>query len=705
MTPHRAPPLTRRQLLAGAGAGLTVALLPGCTLPVIPRRPAPDAEAARGWVRHAGGQFTLFLPRAEMGQGILATLGAIACTELGIPPGQLALRLPSTDDIARVRATVGSDSVKDFALPLAQACATLRDALAAGQRSGRLEPDARPAATLRSFRPGTGGAGQAPPLAQGPDIVQGQPLFVADVRRPGQLFGRVLRAPGSPERASRLLRADEAAARSVPGCVALVRHAALQLGQAEGIGIVARTPGALDRIATALAPQWQLDGPAFTQADLDRALDIDARQAGGGRRQHQVQRGAVAADGGWDLDLRFDIPLAAHGAIQPRAAVAEPLAGGGLQLWVGTQDVFYQRDVVCRRLGLDAERVTVHGQRVGGAFGGKTLCTVELEAAVLALAVAAPVKLQWSRAQELQFGFHRPPSSHRVRARLQGGRLQQWWHAFASSHILFTNAVLPPWLQQATDLIGDDGVARGASLPYRVPVVHTEFDLVRLPVFTGPWRGLGAGPNGFVTESAIDEAARATGTDPLAFRLQHLDAADAAQARLARVLQRVAAAASWGGPATPAGAGQRTGRGLAAGVYKGSSWCAVVADVAVDPASGAIRATRLWCAHDCGQVFNPDQVRAQCEGNLVWGLGMLLLDALPVADGGVAAASFAEAPLLRIGALPRLEVVLVDHGEPPGGAGETVIVAATAALANAVRAASGHRITRLPAAAVPVAAS
>lgn len=701
--------MKRRDFLAAAGASLTVTFLPGCTLPVIPKRPAPDADAACGWVRHAAGRYTLFLPRVEMGQGILTALGAIACEELGVPPKQLDLRLPSTDDIARVRATVGSDSVKDFALPLAQACATLRDALAAGHQAGRIGAAARPASTLRAFRQGGRWVGQSVPLAQGPAIVQGAPLYAADVRRPGQLFGRVLRAPASPDRSSRLQAANDAAARAVPGCVSVVRHAALQLGQADGIGIVARTPGALDRIATALAPQWQLDGPAFGQADLDRGLDIDARLARGGRRRHGLRRDAVDAGGPWDVDLRIDIPLAAHGAIQPRAAVAEPAADGHLHLWVGSQDVFYQRDVVCRRLGLDDTQVTVHGQRVGGAFGGRTICTVELEAAVLARSVGAPVKVQWTRAQELQCGFHRPPSSHRIRARLQGGRLQQWWHAFTSSHILFTNAVLPPWLQRATDLIGDDGVARGASLPYQVPAVCTEFDLERLPVFTGPWRGLGAGPNGFAIESAMDEAARAAGADALAFRLQHLDSADPGQARLARVLQRVADAAGWGraamSSATTASLGQRAGRGLAAGVYKGSSWCAVVADVVVDAASGAIRVTRLWCAHDCGRVVHPDQVRAQCEGNLVWGLGMVLFDQLPVADGAVAASSFAQAPLPRIGDLPRIDVLLVDYGESPGGAGETVITAAGAAVANAVRAASGHRITRLPTAAVPVATS
>lgn len=689
--------MRRRQVLAGAAAGLSVVVLPGCTLPVIPKRPAPDAEAALAWVRHDGAGYSLHIPRVEMGQGILTALGQIACEELGIAPSQLALHLHTTGSVGRVRATVGSDSVKDFALPLAQACATLREALAAGRTRGNLQPQARPANTLRSFQPGTRIVGQAAPLAQGDAIVRGLPLYAADVRRPGQLFGRVLRAPASPELRSTLRSADEAAARAVPGFVALVRDDRLRLANADGLGVVARTPGALDRIEAALAAQWQVDGAVFGQDDIDQAIDIDARLAPGRPLQHAVRTDAIDRSGRWDVDLRFDIPLAAHGAIQPRAAVAEWSPGGQLQLWVGSQDVFYQRDVVCRRLGLDPAQVLVHGQRVGGAFGGKTLCTVELEAAVLARAVAAPVKVQWTRAQELALGFHRPPSSHRLRARLHNGRIQQWWHGFASSHILFTSAVLPAWLQRATDLIGDDGVARGATLPYSVPAQRTEFDLVRLPVHTGPWRGLGAGPNGFAIECAIDECARAAGADALAFRLQHLD-----DARLQRVLQRVAAVAGWGQPAAAAGPGQHSGRGLACGIYKASSWCAVVADVEVDAASGAIRVTRLWCAHDGGRVINPDQVRAQCEGNLVWGLGMLLGDRLPVAASQVAARNFADAPIPRLADVPPLVVEVVDHGEPPGGAGETVIVAAAAAVANAVRAASGHRITRLPSAAVPM---
>jgi isoquinoline 1-oxidoreductase beta subunit len=669
--------LSRRGVLQLAGAGLTVALFAGCALPVIPRRPAPSLDDALGWIRHdGGGRYTLWLPRVEMGQGILTALKQIACAELGVGWEAVDARLPDTATIARVKASVGSDSMKDYALPLAQACALLREAVARGgfPSPGAVPPPLRwPGAQRPDLR--------QPPLEQGRAIVTGQPLYVADVRRPGMLFGRVLHAPRSPEFASAPRAFDEAAARAQPGFVALVQDERLEQGRARGLGLVATTPGALDRIERALAVQW-------TQASAagDAAVDIDARLAAAGRLPHAVHDDAVPPEGAWDIDLRFDIPPAAHAALEARAAVAEFDAAGRLQLWVGSQDVFYQRDVVARRLGLADDEIIVHGLRVGGAFGGKTICTVELEAAVLASAVGRPVKVQWTRAQEFAQGFHRAPSSHRVRVRLHRGRLRHWWHAFTSAHILFTNAAMPPWLQSVSRFVGDAGVARGAQLPYRADLRETRFALQRLPLLCGPWRGLGAGPNHFVVESVIDECARRTGQDPLAFRLAHVE-----DARLARVLRRVAAIAGWGAAAP----GDRVGRGLACGIYKGMSYAAVIADVAL-AADGRARVLRLWCAHDCGRVVNAGQVKAQCEGNLVWGLGMVLVEALRFEHGRVAAASFADSPIPRWGDIPEMHIDLVDAGDPPTGAGETALVAAGAAIANALRAAGGPRLTTLP---------
>lgn len=683
--------MKRRAFLA-AGTGALTVLLPGCALlPVIPQRPAPSLEDAAGWVRHEAGRYTLHLPRAEMGQHIATALKQIACEELGADWDAVDVQLMHTERLARVKGTVGSDSVKDYAVPLAQACASLRMALAGGAREGLLRAQDIPVSALRSFGPATRWVGKPVPQVQGREIVTGQPLYAADVRRPGLLYGRVMRAPASPERASRQVQWNEAAARAQAGFVAVVRDARLSLNNAEGLGLVARTPGALDRIEAALAVQWASDPPTDPRP-VAQQIVLAPRLARGALAQ-VAQKATMDDAEAWTVDLQLEVPPAAHHAMETRAAVAE-WNEGRLTVWAGAQDPFYQCDVLARALGLSANQVVMQSMRIGGAFGGKTLCTVELEAAVLARAVGQPVKVQWTRAQELAQAFHRPPSSHRVRARVRDGRLTDWWHAFSSSHVLLTGAAMPPWLQRVAELAGDGGVARGSVLPYRCERQRVEYDLTRLDLLTGPWRGLGAAPNLLAMESAIDECARAAGADALAFRLHHLD-----HPRLKAVLQRAADAAQWQRPRLrePAErAGILRGRGLAGGIYKGMSYAAAVADVEVDTTTGAVRVRELWCAHDCGRVVNPDQVRAQTEGNLVWCIGMVLLEELPFADGQVQARTFAEAPLPRISDIGRLNVVLVDSTEAPTGAGETAMVAGAGAIANALRDATGHRFSRVP---------
>jgi CO/xanthine dehydrogenase Mo-binding subunit len=236
---------------------------------------------------------------------------------------------------------------------------------------------------------------------------------------------------------------------------------------------------------------------------------------------------------------------------------------------------------------------------------------------------------------------------------------------------------------------GDGGVARGMAAPYVLGRARAAYDMARLPVHTGPWRGLGAGPNALAIESTIDEAARVAGVDPLAFRLAHV-----ADPLLAAVLARVAGIAAWDRPPV-AVEGLRLGRGIACGTYKDTSHAAAVADVAVD-SRGRVQVKRLWCVHDCGLVINRDQVRAQCEGNLVWSLGMVLTDDLPTDAGHVTARTFADAPIPRMTDAPAITVDLIESDRPPQGAGETAMVAGPGAIANAIRAATGRRPTRFP---------
>lgn len=742
--PATAPKFTRRGLLgalAGATGVAAVFGLGGCTLlptiPTIPKRPDPTLDDALGWIAlDPDGRFALWSPRVEMGQDVLGALRRIAALELGIPEASISVRMAGTADIGRVKATVGSDSVRELFLPLAQACASLRQALLA-RAAAQL---GRPAETLllnaeavtasdgvsvmlRALatpplvlnpRAQTGVALRAPAVlrshtrtpevvadpAPPPDLqrlVTGAPLFTADVRLPGMLHATVLHPPWRLELGTRLERVDEAAVRKVSADARLLR-----LPELDGSALVAPHPALLPALRIAAAAQWT--PPAASSAELDPMglIDIDAKL----RHGRLTKDSGSVQEGAWSIDLRLDIPMAAHAAIEPRCAVARFHADGSLEVWCGTQDPFYVRDALARDHGLSTDMVIVHAMRIGGGFGGRAVVNIEREAAFIARAMGAPIKLQWSREDEFLAGFHRAPSSHRIKARLgENGLVTDWWHALSSSHIIFTSAGMPAWMQSFTNLVGDPGTARGQHAPYAFTRQRRSLALTRLPLATGPWRGLGAGPNVLAIEAAMDALARLAGQDPVEFRLRHLAHAAAgahleSPERLAHVLRRVAARARET-PLRTGMTGERIGRGVACGVYKGRSLAAAVAEVVVS--AEGVRVTRLWCSHDCGAMVDPRGVRAQVEGNLVWSLGLVLSDELSAPQGTPQAANFGAYPLPRLADMPLLDIDLVASTQAPSGAGETALVAGAGAIFNAVAEAIGRIPERLPLRAAEIA--
>ena len=373
-----------------------------------------------------------------------------------------------------------------------------------------------------------------------------------------------------------------------------------------------------------------------------------------------------------------------------------------MKLWCGTQDVFYIRDVIRRDLDLPAEQIEVQAMRIGGGFGGKTIATVEREAVLVAKATGKAVKVQWSRADEFQAAFQRQPASQRVRARLDTkGMISDWQHSLSTSHVLFTNAVAPPWMQRITNLIGDDGAARGQAPVYGFTRQRLDMQLTRLPVLTGPWRGLGAGPNVLAIEMAMDAAALAAKADPVAFRLAHLKASPAdnpagdAQ-RIAQCLEKVVVLAKnkpFAGiesaqSATENIAKRITAQGVACGAYKAMAYAAAVAQVEVRIGAGnklqCIRVMKLWCTHDCGRMIDAQGVLAQVQGNLVWTQGMVLSEQLDAPRGTSEALNFSGYSIPRISDIPPMEIELIDSSASPTGAGETAMVAGAGAIANAV---------------------
>lgn len=664
-------PVSRRRLFRHAArlaAGLTVfAAAPACALnplPALPTRGMPSAEARIAWLRLLpDGRVRLLLPRQEMGQGIGIALRQIVAEELGWDLDRVETVLPDTAAIAPVKSTVGSDSLKDFAEPVARAAALLREHLRSGTVTSEIIDHGQPL-ELRSLRGGGRHVGQGHPTEQIAAIVTGAPLYAADIRLAEMMFGLVLPVGAQ-----------------LPGLNEDLRLLRLEDGRS---GLLAAYPAVLHAAAARIA-----------RDEAPRAMpeiDIDAAERRG-HLEHAVRGDAVAREAAWTLDQRYNIPFAAHAAIEPRSAVAQWHGSGRalrLEVWTGTQDAFFVRETLARQFGLSVDAVVVHSCRIGGGFGARTIVRQELEAALLARAAGRPVKVQWTRAGEFLDGFHRPPSSHRIRARLDGqGRITDWWHSFCSGHVIFTSAAMPRWMQFATSLVKDPGVARGAVPPYLATRMRVEFSDLRLPVDTGPWRGLGAGPNGFAIESAIDELAALAGHDPLQFRLLNLDPQ---HARLKTCLEQVADRAAWmERPRSGAG----LGRGLACGIYKDNSYAAVIAEVAV-AADGAVRVVRLHCVQDSGLVVNPDQVRAQIEGNLLWGIGMVLSESLPIEQGRVAAYTFADYPIPKLDEMPVIDIAMIAPPQaPPAGAGETAMVC-VAAVSNAIAAATGRRVGTLP---------
>lgn len=708
--------LTRRRFLTSTGAaaaGITVSVaLPGCSLvPALPTRSAPTPEDARAWLRLApDGHFSFCSPRQEIGQGISSSLRLIIAEELGVPPERIAFETGTTDRIPPAKSTVGSESIADFAEPTARAAARMRETLREraadhlsvpttdltqtqegfqnthGQSVSfatlatgidlHLAADHHDEAALRTFgNDPKHYVGRGAPTARIEDIITGRPLYAGDVRLPGMAYGAFLR----PDRLGAEL--DRVSFAKITAPTLLQHH---QHGNA---ALVTPTYGDLLRALGQTETVWTTKEPV-TETDIEETLSLIDADSG---LEHVLHDGEVDDRTPWDGDITLKTPFAAHAAIEPRVAVARwNEARPRLEVWTGTQDAFFVRAHLAKEFGLAEEDVRVHSQRVGGAFGGKSLCNVEYEAAVLAQLADRPVKVQWTRPEEFQTGFHRPPTHHRIRYRQdEDGRIRDWSHRFKSGHVIFTSAAMPPWMQAVTSLTSDPGSARGAIPPYRFAETDIQFSDMRLPVDTGPWRGLGAAPNTLAVELAMDHAAQRAGIDPIDYRLAHLPAQ---HQRLRACLIRARQLARWSNPS------QETGRilGVACGIYKETSYAAAIADLREGP-GGTLSVERLFCVQDSGQIINPDQVKAQIEGNIMWGLGMVTLERLNVADGRLDADYLGEYQIPTMADAPDMVIdLLAPEGAPPAGAGETAIVATGAAIANAVQRFRGEPVGSVP---------
>lgn len=711
-------PVTRRRVLIGLGSGAGL-LVVGVPLALTAGRPAlvefieengtGPQDAPRNpdlWFEVTPAGVTFFVPKVEMGQGIHTALAQIAAEELEVTPEQLTVRQADT---ARGYAggtmfTFGSTSVKALYRPLREAAATLRELLreeaarqlgvpaarltaaggsffvagsreripyaqvVAGKQGEWVIPEVAP--TLKARRDFKR-IGRAMPRTDFRDKVLGTATYGYDARLPGMLFGAVARPPRF---GARLVSASAGAAGRQPGVVRVVID--LKAGFA---GVVARTRTQARAALPSLDLRWE-GGTTASSADLDAQI-----QAGSGsvlRRRGNVR---AALSGGTVVQTEYRTPLAAHAHLEPLAALADVQAGGRIEVWASTQYPQMVIDDLRGVFGKDRE-VLVHPTQLGGGFGRKAGQHAALEAARLSAAVGKPVHVGWTREEDLQHAFYRPPTHHVLRGSVGAdGRLRGVEQFTAGGDIIWGQTGLPEFVRDALGF--DPGGLAGQFLPYDLPAYRVVNRREALPVPTGYWRGLGVLPNTFALESFMDELAHATRVDPLAFRLRHLGSSGDG-GRLRTVLDRAARAAGWG---TPVAAGRARGVACCLDLNTAS---ALVAEVSVD--GGQVRVHRVTVAVDPGLVVNPDGARLQIQGSVMMALSSALHEELTIQDGRVVESNFDRYRLLPLRDAPEVEVLLIESGEDPQGLGEPVMGPAAAAVANAVFTLTGQRLRTLP---------
>jgi isoquinoline 1-oxidoreductase beta subunit len=499
--------------------------------------------------------------------------------------------------------------------------------------------------------------------------------FTLDVKLPGMLTAVMIHPPKFGASAASF---DASAAKAMPGVVDVVQTP-------RGVAVVAEHMWAALQARDAVTVRWD-----ETEAETRGSEEIMAEYrdlVAGAPVAIAVQEGdaaAALADAAKVLEATFEFPYLAHAALEPLNAVAR-MSDGVLEVWGGHQSPDLYQAVAAEVAGLPPDKVRLHVMKTGGSFGRRAVADadviVEAVATARALNWRAPVKVQWTRENDMKGGRYRPAYVHAVRAGLDAeGKLVAWDHHIVGQSIL----VGSPFEAMMEGGIDPTSVEGALHVPYAIPnrtLGLTTTD-VRVPVLW--WRSVGSTHTAFVVETFIDELAEAAGTDPLEFRLAMM----ADYPRHTAVLRLAAEKAGWGAPLP---------EGRARGIALAESFSSYVAQVAeISIGDGGVRVHKVVCAVDCGVAINPDNIRAQMEGGIGFGLGAILAEELTLTGGEVDQANYDSYTPLRIDAMPEVEVHIVPSSERPTGVGEPGVPPIGPAVANAVYAATGKRIRVLP---------
>jgi len=717
-TPSR---LERRTFLKGAGAAVAALTVgfewSGATrsaLAAAPNAAAPFAPNA--FVRiGSDNSITIIAKHIEMGQGSYTGLATILADELDADWTQVRVESAPADAeryanlvFGKIQGTGGSSSIANSWPQLRDAGAKARAMLVAAASSewhvseSELTVDKSVIYHAASKRQASFGSlvkkaaalpvpdkvqlkdpknfkliGTAPPRVDVLAKCDGTAQFTIDVEMPGMLVALLKRAPlfGATVKSF-----DGAAAMEIPGVVKVVQVP-------RGVAVIAKSFWSAKQGRDALTVQWddskaEKRGSAQMMEEYRRLADqpaLPARKQGDARKAIDEAARKISAS--------FEFPYLAHAPMEPLDAVVK-LDAKSCEIWAGDQFQTIDQMNAAQTAGLTPAQVSIHTLYAGGSFGRRanTVSDYIVEAVSIAKAYGAdgtPIKLQWTREDDIRGGLYRPMYFHKLEAGLNSqNELVGWRHVIVGQSIM-AGTIFAAGMKDGIDSTSVEGAA---SIAYAIPNIAVDLATAKSVVPVLWWRVVGSSHTTFAVESFIDEVAHAAGADPFAFRRKLLEH----EPRMQRVLELAAEKAGWSAAPMPKG----KGRGIAV-CEAFNSFVAQVAEVSVDDA-GRIKVDRVVCAVDCGTAVNPDIIKAQMEGGIGFGLGAALFGAITLKDGRVEQSNFNDYRVLRMNEAPKVEVYIVPSSEKPTGVGEPGVAPIGPAVANAVFAATGKRVRLFP---------
>ncbi len=652
---------------------------------------------------------TVTIGKSEMGQGVYTGLPTMLAEELDVNPQRLKIQFAGVDKAFNhptmpLQFTGGSNSTVTTYEPLRKVGATARSMLIAAAAAG-WKVDAATLRTDDGFvtdgkrRASYGSLAEAastmpqpvnPPLKDRKDFkyvgrsqprldsaikVTGKATFGIDVDLPDMLVATVAH---SPVFGGKVKSVDDAAARAVQGVVD-VRQVP------SGVAVYAQHTWAALKGREALKIEWDL-GPGVSQstASMREQYRKIGRGAKGAYAKNVGDVDAALKSAAKGFDVEYEMPYLAHACMEPMNATAR-VADGKCEMWAGTQNQSQDANLIAAALGITPADVKINTVFLGGGFGRRASTSSDfmVEAAQLARDVGKPVKMVWTREDDMRAGFFRPYSINRLRGGVDAdGRPVALHHVVTGQSVFELSPLKPIVMRMGFDPTQAEG---SMDMPYALPNHRVETHVTLEPVPTQFWRSVGHSGNGFIVNGAIDELAALAGRDPYEFRRDLL----AGKPRHLAVLEKAATEAGWGKP-------------LAAGHFHGialqESFGSIVAEVVEASMADArtVKVHRVTAAVDCGFAINPDQVVAQIQSGVIYGLSAALYGEITIEQGRIQQGNFDDYPVLRLEEAPPIDVHIVENGGPLGGIGEPGLPPVAPALAGAIFAATGKRIRRLP---------